>query len=203
MTCSYGSVFSAAILVLRRCTTAGSTSSDYCLWIRWWRWSCVYSFLNFTCHVYRPKMDLTLSMLSILREFERQRRRAVFIQFDFCCVKMVPIDSASNDDSNGGQFVFWSILDLWCQNLAPEPNLAELITFSPHFWPIRSVESRPMTLIIRLIDRAHSQRSKTPLIVIVGQVIVKISAMVLSFRVGSVSRQQVNAGFSNQDAHLN
>ncbi len=44
----------------------------------------------------------------------------------FCCVMMVPIDSALKDDSNGGHIVFWSNLDLYFQNLALEPDLDEL-----------------------------------------------------------------------------
>ena len=38
------------------------------------------------------------------------------------------IDAASDDDYNGIQFVFWSNLDLCCENTAVEPNSAELST---------------------------------------------------------------------------
>ena len=36
------------------------------------------------------------------------------------------IDRASNDDSNGGQFIISSNFDLCCENSAVELNLAEL-----------------------------------------------------------------------------
>ena len=42
-------------------------------------------------------------------------------------VAIIPlIDAASNDDSNGGQFIISSNFDLCCENSAVELNLAEL-----------------------------------------------------------------------------
>ncbi len=61
---------------------------------------------------YQPKMEgAALKVYTLFREFERQRERAVFIKFDFWCVKMVYIDSAWRELSSGGHIVI--LVKIW------------------------------------------------------------------------------------------
>ena len=69
-------------------------------------------------------------------------------------------------------------LDVSCENRAPEPNLAGLVTFWTRFWPRRMNKSLTIRLNTRLSDRERRELFKTTLIVLSGPVERKISAIV-------------------------
>ena len=87
---------------------------------------------------------------------------------------MVLIDAASNDDSNGGQFVIWSNLDLCCENPAVGWILTELSTNLTCFRRRRLAKSPPIGLIICLIDRGDQGLSIAPPFAFIGPLQRKI-----------------------------
>ena len=144
----------------------------YCLWISTYsiKWSL---FLDLTCIVPTKKWRYHTAQKDLLRE--ALGRAVIIILIEI----MVWIDSARKDDSNGCHIVFWSKIEFGCEIPAAKPNLlVGLVTFLTCFWPDRLNKSRPIGLIIPLIDRTHSQLSKTTLIAVIGQVGDKISAIV-------------------------
>jgi len=89
---------------------------------------------------------------------------------------MVLMESAWKELFIGGQFVIFDNFWILMWKSAAAVNLATLVTFLTCFWPRRSVESCPIGMNIRLIDRARWELSKTPPIVLIGLRERKISS---------------------------
>jgi len=96
--------------------------------------------------------------------FARPQAELCLYRFVHCCV--VLIDAASRDDSNGGQFVNIGYFDLCHWNSGSGCLVQAAVGF---LTPFLTDKSRPMKLIIRLIDRAPQGLSKTPRIALFGR----------------------------------
>ena len=72
------------------------------------------------------RLDLTALYFTVFREGDRRSPSSVY-SILMVVVAIIPlIDAAWEGDSNGGQFIFSSNLDLCCENSALWSNLDEL-----------------------------------------------------------------------------
>ena len=67
-----------------------------------------------------------VTSLSFARASGSENELRILSVLEKIVATMVLFDAASNDDSNGGQFIIWSNLDLCCEIPAVELNLAVL-----------------------------------------------------------------------------